>query len=85
MSTSPESGMVNLLNVDVLIPTLRLLYYNDVSISTFPEGAVYVHGLGLYYVLCVYMILTSHANLTNECRGVLLINRILALSASNFE
>ena len=34
---------------------------------------LYICGLGLFRVLCVYTILTGHANLTNECRGVLLV------------
>ena len=33
---------------------------------------MYMYGLGLCRVLCVYTILTGHANLTNEYRGVLL-------------
>jgi len=34
---------------------------------------LYVYGLGLCDILCVYTILTGHAKLRNECPGLLLI------------
>jgi len=58
------------------IPTLHLLYYNDVSTSTFPQGAnlssVYMWSRLLSRFVCIYDP-NCHVNLTSECRGVLLV------------
>jgi len=58
---------------------LSYIYYITMMSESrrFPKvqiSLLYVCGLSLYRVLCVYTILTGHANLTNECRGVLLVS-----------
>ena len=58
---------------------LSYIYYITMMSESrrFPKvqiSLLYVCGLSLCRVLCVYTILTGHANLTNEYRGVLLVS-----------